>query len=65
MLSLGGQNGSVTVNSEAEADNFVTSLYAVLQRCGVDGVNLESGVAVGSPILAHPTFRGVMAWSSN
>ena len=55
VLSLGGQNGSVTVNSEAEADNFANSLYAIMQKYGFDGVDvdLESGVAVGTPILTY------------
>lgn len=55
VLSLGGQNGSVTVNNEAEADNFANSLYAILQKYGFDGVDvdLESGVAVGTPILTY------------
>ena len=55
VLSLGGQNGSVTVNNEAEAENFANSLYAILQKYGFDGVDvdLESGVAVGTPILTY------------
>ena len=52
-LSLGGQNGSVLVNNEAQADNFANSLYEIIQKYGFDGidVDLESGVAVGTPIL--------------
>ena len=54
-LSLGGQNGSVLVNNEAEADNFANSLYEIIQKYGFDGidVDLESGVAVGTPILEY------------
>ena len=55
VLSLGGQNGSVSVNNDAEADNFANSLYAIIQKYGFDGidVDLESGVAVGTPILTY------------
>ncbi len=54
-LSLGGQNGSVSVNNDAEATNFADSLYAIIQKYGFDGidVDLESGVAVGTPILTY------------
>ena len=54
-LSLGGQNGSVTVNDNAQADNFANSLYAIIQKYGFDGidVDLESGVSVGAPIATY------------
>ena len=55
VLSLGGQNGSVSVGNDAEANNFANSLYAIIQKYGFNGidVDLESGVAVGTPILTY------------
>lgn len=52
VLSLGGQNGSVTVNDQRQADNFAASTAAIIARYGFDGidVDLESGVSVGAPI---------------
>lgn len=54
VLSLGGQNGSVTVNSQAQADNFASSLAAILKKYGMDGIDLDlesgSGVTQGAAI---------------
>ncbi|KQU78626.1 chitinase [Rhizobacter sp. Root16D2] len=55
VLSLGGQNGSVSVGSQAEATNFTNSLYAIIQKYGFDGIDLdlENGVAQGAPIQQY------------
>jgi chitinase len=55
VLSLGGQNGSVSLNTAAEAANFTNSLHAILQKFGFDGIDLdiETGVSQGAPIQAH------------
>ncbi|MBI3712451.1 MAG: chitinase [Burkholderiales bacterium] len=52
VLSLGGQNGSVSVGSDAEATNFTNSLYAIITKYGFDGIDLdlENGVSQGAPI---------------
>ena len=52
VLSLGGQNGSVSVGDQRQADNFAASTAAIMRRYGFDGidVDLESGVSVGAPI---------------
>jgi len=55
VLSLGGQNGSVSVGSSAEATNFTNSLYAIIQKYGFDGIDLdlENGVAQGAAIQTY------------
>ena len=55
VLSLGGQNGSVTLNSPAQTQNFVNSLYAIIAKYGFDGIDLdlESGVSQGAPIIGN------------
>ncbi len=54
VLSLGGQNGSITVNNQADADNFANSLAAIIKKYGFDGIDLDlesgSGVSQGAPI---------------
>ncbi|AXE32296.1 chitinase [Chromobacterium phragmitis] len=55
VLSLGGQNGSVTLNSAAQTQNFVNSLAAIIGQYGFDGIDLdlESGVSVGAPVVSN------------
>ena len=46
IISVGGEKGTVSVNSSAAAVNFANSLYALMQEYGFDGVDidLENGV---------------------
>ena len=55
ILSLGGQNGSVSVGNTAEATNFTNSLYAIITKYGFDGIDLdlENGVAQGAAIQTY------------
>ncbi|NJK46345.1 MAG: hypothetical protein HC933_20755, partial [Pleurocapsa sp. SU_196_0] len=55
VLSLGGQNGSVSVGSQTEANNFAASLEAIIKKFGFDGidVDLESGVSQNAPIQTY------------
>ena len=55
VLSLGGQNGTVSLNSDADAANFTNSLYAIIQKYGFDGIDLdlENGVSQGAPIQTY------------
>jgi chitinase len=52
VLSVGGQNGTVSVSDAAGANNFATSVRSIMSRFGFDGVDidLENGV--------NPTFLG-------
>lgn len=46
IISVGGEKGSVSVNSEASATNFANSVYSLIQEYGFNGVDidLENGV---------------------
>jgi chitinase len=46
ILSIGGANGSITVNDSASATNFANSAYSIIQNYGFDGVDvdLENGI---------------------
>ncbi len=47
ILSVGGQNGSVSVGSDESAANFANSVYSLMQEYGFDGVDidLENGIS--------------------
>ncbi|WP_457029909.1 chitinase [Kitasatospora sp. P5_F3] len=47
VVSVGGQNGTVSVNSSASAGNFADTAYAVIQEYGFNGIDidLENGVS--------------------
>ncbi|CAK4085061.1 unnamed protein product [Aphanomyces euteiches] len=53
VLSLGGQNGSVTLNDATETTNFVNSVFGLITKYGFDGIDLdlENGVSQGLPII--------------
>ncbi|OQS00880.1 hypothetical protein THRCLA_05827 [Thraustotheca clavata] len=53
VLSLGGQDGSVSLANDMERANFVDSVYGLLRKFGFDGIDLdlESGVSQGLPII--------------
>jgi chitinase len=46
ILSVGGQNGTITVDDAASAAEFASSVYSIIQQYGFDGVDidLENGV---------------------
>ncbi|MFI0514337.1 chitinase [Streptomyces sp. WSLK1-5] len=41
VVSVGGQNGTVSVNDPASAANFANSVYALMQTYGFDGVDID------------------------
>ncbi|MED7821144.1 chitinase [Streptomyces chiangmaiensis] len=41
VVSVGGQNGTVSVNDSASAANFANSLYSLMQTYGFDGVDID------------------------
>ncbi|MFI6847403.1 chitinase [Kitasatospora sp. NPDC050467] len=47
VLSVGGQNGTVSVNSSASATTFADTAWALMQSYGFDGldIDLENGVS--------------------
>jgi chitinase len=46
IISVGGQNGTISVGDSASATNFANSVYSIMQTYGFDGVDidLENGV---------------------
>lgn len=46
IISVGGQNGTVSIGDTAAANNFTASVYSLMQTYGFDGVDidLENGV---------------------
>lgn len=46
VISVGGETGSVSVNSDTAAANFANSVYALMVKYGFDGVDidLENGI---------------------
>jgi chitinase len=46
VLSVGGQNGTISVNDSTSATNFANSAYSAIQQYGFDGVDidLENGI---------------------
>ncbi|MCK1823355.1 glycoside hydrolase family 18 protein [Streptomyces sp. XM83C] len=41
IISVGGERGTVSVNSAASATNFANSVYALMQEYGFDGVDID------------------------
>jgi chitinase len=41
ILSIGGQNGSFALTSNAMVTNFVNSTYALIQQYGFDGIDID------------------------
>ncbi|WP_406093160.1 chitinase [Streptomyces sp. NBC_01013] len=41
IISVGGEKGSVAVNSDASATNFANSLYSLIQEYGFNGVDID------------------------
>ncbi|WEH37612.1 glycoside hydrolase family 18 protein [Streptomyces sp. AM 4-1-1] len=41
IISVGGEKGTVSINSEASANNFANSLYSVMQEYGFNGVDID------------------------
>ena len=55
VLSVGGQNGSISLDNATMVTNFVNSAYALMQKFGFDGIDLdlETGVSQGTAIQTN------------
>jgi chitinase len=60
IISIGGQNGTVSVSDSASATNFANSVYSLMQTYGFDGVDidLENGV---NPTYMAQALRSLSA----
>lgn len=41
IISVGGQNGTISVSDAASATNFANSVYSIMQTYGFDGVDID------------------------
>ncbi|MCG0286949.1 chitinase [Streptomyces sp. PSAA01] len=41
VISIGGQNGTVSINDSASANNFANSVYALMRGYGFNGVDID------------------------
>ena len=55
VLSIGGQNGWITLDNATQVTNFVNSAYAIIQKFGFDGIDLdlETGVSQNTALQAN------------
>jgi chitinase len=55
VLSIGGQNGWITLDNATMVTNFVNSAYALIQKYGFDGIDLdlETGVSQNTALQAN------------
>ena len=55
VLSVGGQNGWIQLDNQTMVDNFVNSAYALMQKYGFDGIDLdlETGVSQGTALQTN------------
>ena len=55
VLSVGGQDGSISLDNATMVTNFVNSAYALMQKYGFDGIDLdlETGVSQGAAIQTN------------
>lgn len=52
IISVGGEKGNVTVNSDASATAFADSAYALMQEYGFNGVDIDLEHGINSTYLA-------------
>ncbi|MFG2698674.1 chitinase [Kitasatospora sp. NPDC048407] len=53
IISVGGQNGTVSVASSAAAANFANSAYSLIQTYGFDGIDIDLENGVNSTYMAQ------------
>ncbi|NDZ79195.1 chitinase [Streptomyces sp. SID10853] len=53
VISIGGQNGTVSVSDSASADNFANSVYSLMQEYGFDGVDIDLENGVNSTYMSQ------------
>ncbi|WP_329455913.1 chitinase [Streptomyces sp. NBC_01497] len=53
ILSVGGQNGTVSVNSASSATEFANSAYSLMQTYGFNGIDIDLENGVNSTYMAQ------------
>ncbi|WP_033443813.1 glycosyl hydrolase family 18 protein, partial [Saccharothrix sp. NRRL B-16314] len=51
IISVGGEKGNVTINSDASATAFANSTYALMQEYGFNGVDIDLEHGINSTYL--------------
>ena len=61
ILSIGGQDGTITIGSSSAATNFANSVYSLMKQYGFDGVDidLENGLNVTYTAQALQDLRNL------
>ena len=58
LISIGGANATVHLDSDAERDQFVSSMLGILNTYGFDGIDIDlegASVAISGGTIANPT----------
>lgn len=58
LITIGGANATVHLDSDAERDQFVSSMLDILDTYGFDGIDIDlegSSVAISGGTIANPT----------
>lgn len=58
LISIGGANATVHLDSDAERDQFVSSMLGILDTYGFDGIDIDlegASVAISGGTIANPT----------
>ena len=58
LISIGGANATVHLDSDAERDQFVSSMLDILDTYGFDGIDIDlegASVAISGGTIANPT----------
>ncbi|WP_394430961.1 chitinase [Streptomyces sp. SGAir0957] len=53
IISIGGQNGTVSVSDSASATNFADSVYSLMQEYGFDGVDIDLENGLNSTYMSQ------------
>jgi chitinase len=63
LLSIGGANASVHLDSDAERDEFVSTVLGIIAAYGFDGIDIDlegSSVAITGGTIASPTDAAII-----
>nr|WP_246213797.1 glycosyl hydrolase family 18 protein [Kitasatospora viridis] len=53
IISVGGQNGAISVSDSASAANFASSAYSIIRNYGFDGIDIDLENGVSSTYMAQ------------